>query len=52
MYIPASISKNVGINLDSALYEIPRGGHFLGIEGFETFPELYEIFRQMMNKSV
>lgn len=51
MYVPASISKNVGIHLDSALYEIPQGGHFLGIEGFETFPELYEVFRQMMNKA-
>lgn len=51
LYVPAMVSKNMGINLDSALYEIPHGGHFLGIEGFETFPELYEVFRQMMSKA-
>lgn len=50
MYVPPSISKTLGVKLDSALLEIPRGGHFLGIEGFETFPELYEIFRQMITK--
>jgi len=50
MYVPPLISKTLGEKLDSALYEIPRGGHFLGIEGFEMFPELYEIFRQMLSK--
>lgn len=51
MYVPPLVSKTMGEKLDSALYEIPRGGHFLGIEGFETFPELYEVFRQMMSKA-
>ena len=50
MYVPSFISKKLGIKLDSALLEIPRGGHFLGIEGFEMFPELYELFRQMITK--
>lgn len=50
MYVPPLVSKTVGEKLDSALYEIPRGGHFLGIEGFETFPELYEIFKKMITK--
>jgi len=50
MYVPSFISKELGIKLDSALLEIPRGGHFLGIEGFEMFPELYEVFRQMITK--
>ncbi|WP_333803573.1 RBBP9/YdeN family alpha/beta hydrolase [Sulfurospirillum sp.] len=50
MYVPSSVSKALGVKLDSALFEIPRGGHFLGIEGFETFPELYDIFKQMMTK--
>jgi len=50
MYVPPFVSKTIGVKLDSALLEIPRGGHFLGIEGFEMFPELYEIFRQMITK--
>ncbi|QIR76751.1 serine hydrolase family protein [Sulfurospirillum diekertiae] len=50
MYVPPFISKTIGVKLDSALLEIPRGGHFLGIEGFETFPELYEIFKTMLAK--
>lgn len=49
-YVPPHISKTLGSALDCALHEIPRGGHFLGAEGFEMFPELFEIFRQMMNK--
>lgn len=51
MYVPSYVSKTLGAKLDSALLEIPRGGHFLGIEGFEMFPELYEIFRQMITKN-
>ena len=50
MYVPSFISKELGVKLDSALLEVPRGGHFLGIEGFEMFPELYEIFKQMITK--
>lgn len=50
MYVPSYVSKTLGAKLDSALLEIPRGGHFLGIEGFEMFPELYEVFRQMITK--
>lgn len=49
-YVLPQMSKTLGNTLDCALHEIPRGGHFLGAEGFEMFPELFEIFRQMMNK--
>lgn len=49
-YVPSSLSKELCAKLDCALLEIPRGGHFLGIEGFEMFPEVYEILKKMMTK--
>lgn len=50
MYVPPYVTKALSAKLDCALFEVPRGGHFLGIEGFETFPELYEIVKQMITK--
>ncbi len=50
MYVPPFVSKALCTKLDAALLEIPHGGHFLGIEGFEMFPELYEILKTMLAK--
>jgi len=50
IYVPPTISKELCAKLDCALLEIPRGGHFLGNEGFEMFPEVYEILKKMMTK--
>ncbi|MDD3343765.1 MAG: alpha/beta hydrolase [Sulfurospirillaceae bacterium] len=49
-FVSPTISKALSQKLDCALFEIPRGGHFLGKEGFEMFPEVYEILKKMLTK--
>ena len=49
-FVSPAITKALSAKLDCALLEIPEGGHFLGAEGFELFPEVYEVLKKMITK--
>ena len=49
-FVSPAITKELSEKLDCALLEIPQGGHFLGAEGFEMFPEVYDVLKKMITK--
>ena len=45
--VPADLSRDLAAALDAELHVLPEGGHFLGSDGFETFPLVWaELERQ------
>lgn len=41
--IPVEFSKELARNIDADFHELDQGGHFLGSDGFTTFPLVYEL---------
>lgn len=41
------LSRSLAVSLRSTMLEVPGGGHFLGREGFEQFPALLDLLRQI-----
>jgi len=44
--VPFASSKELAQLLDAEFYELERGGHFLGSEGFTSFPLVYELLKK------
>jgi len=46
--VPFQLSQNLSKQLDASFYQVEKGGHFRGDDGFITFPLVYDILNNMM----
>lgn len=46
--VPHAATERLAARLDAALVSVEKGGHFLGREGFTTFPLVYEQLAAIM----
>ncbi|MGP7816556.1 RBBP9/YdeN family alpha/beta hydrolase [Niallia sp. 01092] len=46
--VPFQLSQNLSKQLDASFYPVEKGGHFLEDDGFNTFPLVYDILKNMM----
>lgn len=48
--VPFALSRELASKIDAKFYEVQKGGHFLGADGFSEFELAYEILKKMTNK--
>lgn len=48
--VPLALTKQLSQELDAPFYSIADGGHFLGIDGFLEFPEVYRELEKMLSE--